>query len=320
MNLLPVLKAIGFQPSNAFADFVRSYQRPRETPDHGAHTPLGSPEGRAALAEAVEDRVPQLLELAAAIRGIVATSAGAVLVQGLGFERTAAVQGEIVRDALVLALTSAIGEPTDHCADKRVMWPVKSRPVAAGKKPTFSESLGEAPLHTDSAFSRDPERYNALYVVRQSRCGGGQSAIVNGPRFLRDFAKTARGADCIRFMRGTDYAFRVPDAFFVGQRFITGRILGDDPVIRFRHDCIEGGFELCPELATEEHRFYYSLFRSSAEAHASRTEFLMSDGDMIVFDNTRLFHARTDYLDPVRLLIRVRMHERGAAQSMRMAA
>ncbi|HVC60715.1 MAG TPA: TauD/TfdA family dioxygenase [Acetobacteraceae bacterium] len=322
MNLLPSLTTTGFSPSSAFVEFVHTYQGPRETevPGLAPRLPLESPDGQAALANVVQHAAPQLLELAEAIRGIVATNAGAVLVKGLGFERTAAVNGDAVRDALVLALTSAIGEPTDHCADKRVMWPVHSRPVAAGHQATFSESLGEAPLHTDSAFSRHPERYNALYVVRQSRCGGGQTVVVNGPRFLRDFAKTSQGADCIRFLQDSDYAFRVPDAFFAGQRFITGKILAEEPVIRFRHDCIERGFDLRPDLATKEHRFNYSLFRNAAEAHASRTEFLMADGELIVFDNTRLLHGRTDFQDPVRHLIRVRMHERKLAEALRLAS
>jgi Taurine catabolism dioxygenase TauD, TfdA family len=314
MKPLPVLRTSDFRPSASFADFVGTWQGARGTPA------LETPEGQAALAGVVEDQAPRLLELAETVRGIVATDAGGVVVQGLGFEHAAAIHGEAMRDALVLALTSSIGEPTDHCADKRVMWPVRNRPVAEGKKATFSESLGEAPLHTDSAFSPEPERYNALYVVRQSRCGGGHSVVVNGPDFLRDFAMTPQGRDCIRFMRATDYPFRVPDAFFVGRRFITAKILADDPLIRFRHDCIEGGFDLCPELATDEHRFYYSLFRNSVEAHSSRTEFLMSDGDLIVFDNTRLFHARTDFQDPLRHLIRVRMHDRQVAEALRLAA
>jgi hypothetical protein len=321
MNLFPVLHATGFSPSKRFTDFVYGYQ---ETENAGVIAGRGnaleSPDGQVALADAVGDYAPQLLELADAVRGIVATGAGAVLLQGLGFERVVETHGEAMRDTLVLALTSAIGEPTDHCADKRVLWPVKQRPVAAGKKATFSEDLGEAPLHTDSAFAREPERYNALYVVRRSNCGGGKSVTVNGPRFLRDFARTPQGSDCIRFMRETDYAFRVPDAFFTGERFIISRILSDDPVIRFRHDCIEMGFDLCPEFATEQHRFYYSLFRKSVEAHTSRSEFMMSDGDMVVFDNTRLFHARTHYQDPARHLIRVRMRERQAVGALRLAA
>jgi hypothetical protein len=316
MNLFPILHATGFCPSRHFAGFIADYQ----DNDGGCAHRLESPAGQMALAGVVRESAPQLLELADTIRGIVATRAGAVLVQGLGFERAAAIHGEAMRDALVLALTSAIGEPTDHSSDTRVLWPVKKRPIAAGKKATFSEDLGEAPLHSDSAFSREPERYNALYVVRQSRCGGGKSVTVNGPRFLHDFAMQPHGADCIRFMRETDYAFRVPDAFFTGERFITSRILSDDPLIRFRHDCIEMGFELCPSLATKEHRFYYSLFRKSVEAHASRAEFMMADGDLVVFDNTRLLHARTDFQDPARHLIRVRMRERRAAVELRLAA
>lgn len=322
MNLLPILTTIGFSPSSGFVEFVHTCQGPRETeaPGLGPRLPLESADGQAALANVVRHAAPQLLELAEAIRGVVATSAGAVLVKGLGFERSAAVNGDAVRDALVLALTSAIGEPTDHCADKRVMWPVQCRPVAAGNQATFSESLGEAPLHTDSAFSRHPERYNALYVVRQSRCGGGQTVVVNGPRFLRDFAKASHGADCIRFLRENDYAFRVPDAFFTGQRFITAKILAEEPMIRFRPDCIERGFDLRPDLATKEHRFYYSLFRDAVEAHASRTEFLMADGEMVVYDNTRLLHGRTDFQDPLRHLIRVRMRERKHTEALQLAS
>jgi hypothetical protein len=316
MHPLPVLQAAGFRPSTSFSEFVATYQDPGKA---GARS-LESPEGQVALTEAVEDFAPQLIDVAEAVRGIVATEPGAVLIQGLGFEQAAGTHGEAMRDALVLALTAAIGAPTDHCADKRVLWPVKKRAVAAGKTPTFSEDLGEAPLHTDSAFARQPERYNALYVVRQSRCGGGRSVTVNGPHFLHDFASSPEGRDCIRFMRETDYAFRVPDAFFSGERYITARILADDPVIRFRHDCIEMGFDLCPALATEQHRFYYSLFRRSAEAHASRCEFMMTDGEMVVLDNTRLFHARTDFRDPARHLIRVRMREQRSAEAMRLAA
>jgi hypothetical protein len=316
MNMFPILHATGFSPCRQLVAFVTDF-----APGHGGGVnPLETPAGQRALAGAVRDYAPQLLELAQAARGVVATAAGAVLIRGLGFEGAAAMHNESLRDALVLALTSAIGEPTDHCADRRVLWPVKKRAVAPGKIATFSEDLGEAPLHTDSAFARRPERYNALYVVRQARCGGGKSVTVNGPRFLRDFAASPQGRDCIRFMRETDYAFRVPDAFFTGERFILGRILSDDPVIRFRHDCIEMGFELSPDHATERHRFFYTLFRQAVEAHASRTEFAMEDGDLIILDNTRLLHARTDYQDPARHLIRVRMHERATEQEQRLVA
>jgi alpha-ketoglutarate-dependent taurine dioxygenase len=122
-------------------------------------------------------------------------------------------------------------------------------------------------------------------------------------------------ARTIRFLRETDYAFRVPDAFFTGQRFITGKILAEAPLIRFRHDCIERGFDLCPDLVTKQHLLQYALFRNAAEAHESRTEFLMTDGEMIVFDNTRLLHGRTDFQDPLRHLVRVRMHERQHAEA-----
>lgn len=297
MHCLPILMIDNFSSTRRFVEFVHDY--------HGS---LESPTGRAELAVVVQHTLPSLLDLSKTIQDMVALETGAVLIKGLGFERIAAIEGDAVRDALVLALTSTIGEPTDHCADKRVMWPVTSR-KKIGAQTTFSETSGEAPLHTDSAFSPHPERYNALYVVRQSRCGGGQTVIVNGPRFLADFAKTLQGRDCIRFMREMEYPFRVPDAFFIGERFITAKILADEPLIRFRYDCLERGFDLCPKLATRDHRFYCGIFRDAIETHASRNTFLMADGDLIVYDNTRLLHGRTDFCDPLRHLIRVRMHD-----------
>ncbi|HEX3993404.1 MAG TPA: TauD/TfdA family dioxygenase [Acetobacteraceae bacterium] len=46
----------------------------------------------------------------------------------------------------------------------------------------------------------------------------------------------------------------------------------------------------------------------------------MADGEMIVYDNTRLLHGRTDFQDPLRHLVRVRMHEREPAEALRLAS
>jgi len=159
MNVLPFLPTIGSGQSSTLIEFGHTYQGPWKTelPGLGPRLPLESPDGQTALAKSVEHAARQLHQISEAIRGIVATNAGAVLVGGYGFERTAAVNGDAVRAARILALTSAIREPTDHCADQRVMWPVHRRPVAAGNQATISASLGDAPLHTGSAFSHHPE-------------------------------------------------------------------------------------------------------------------------------------------------------------------
>jgi hypothetical protein len=49
---------------------------------------------QAALANVVQHAARQLPDLGETIRGIVATDAGAVLVKGLGLERTAAANGQ----------------------------------------------------------------------------------------------------------------------------------------------------------------------------------------------------------------------------------
>ncbi len=187
------------------------------------------------------------------------------------------------------------------------------RPVEQGKTPTFSEALGEAPLHTDSAFSDAPERYNALYCVTEASCGGGLSKLVSGPAVIADLETTADGRRCIELLRRLHFPFRVPDAFFASSRLITAPVLGDAPLVRFRPDCIERGFAMRPDLDTPDHRWAFDYFRAAAETHRSQTLHRLRSGEMIVFCNHRLLHARTDYTDPARHLTRVRMRQRAVS-------
>jgi hypothetical protein len=269
-------------------------------------TPLESKAGLTFLAELVDARWPALIELATTVARTIDRGYGAVVLQNLGYE---AFDDEL-RESLVLALTATIGLPTDHVGDRRVLWPVIDRAVESGKSRTFSEALGEAPLHTDSAFSDDPERYNALYCVVEAACGGGVSKLVNGRALVSNLEATKEGRRCIALLRNLEFPFYVPDAFYAGTRLTTAPVLADEPFIRFRHDCIERGFAVLPELDTRDHRWAYGYFRTAAEEHWSKNMYRLRRGEMIVFCNHQLLHARTDYTDPARRLTRVRMRQR----------
>jgi alpha-ketoglutarate-dependent taurine dioxygenase len=305
MMALPVLEMSSLKPPPALLDAIRSYNR--DHADDAPGIPLETVAGQRYLDREVAQDWPALIDLAAMIRAIIAAGPGAVVIRKLGFEA----QDLSTRASLLLALTSAIGMPTDHAKDRRVLWPIHERPARPGRVQTFSERTGEAPFHTDSAFSPDPERYNGLYVIRRAGCGGGLSRLVDAQSIIDRLGATEDGALCLELLRTLRFPFHIPEAFYRGgQRVISAPILADQPLIRFRPDAIQQGFEAMPELATNQHRWAFQKIWEAIENHDDVLEYMLDDGEFIVFDNHRLLHARGDYTDPQRHLMRIRMAER----------
>ncbi len=305
MLALPTLELDSFTPPTAVLGEVRAFNE--DYADDKLGIPLETQEGQRHLDGVVARSWPELNEVAATARSIIGAGPGAVVIRGLGFEA----HDDATRASLLLALTSAIGMPTDHALDRRVLWPIQERPVRPGRVQTFSERTGEAPFHTDSAFAAEPERYNGLYVIRRAACGGGLSRLVSAQSIIDKLERTPEGRECVALARTLRFPFEIPQAFYrAGPRVITAPILGDKPLIRFRPDAIENGFAAQPELATNEHRWAFQAIWEAIETHDRILEYMLQDGEFIVFDNHRLLHARGDFSDPGRHLVRIRMAER----------
>lgn len=309
MTVLPILDVSSFKVPQRFTLAVATHCAAAKdyAAGIGVATPFETDEGQALLAEIADQYWPELYELSALVRHMVALEPACALLRGLGYNQ----YPQPIRDTLVLALTRGVGKPTDHNRDKRVLWPVKPRADEVKKtvdyKTTFSEEAGEAPLHTDSAFARDPEKYNALFVVKQAT-EGGVSVLLNVPRLVDDMARTVEGRECIDILRGSEFPFRVPDAFYKDERIVTGPVLGDGPFVRFRYDCLMAGFALREDLRSNERVWAIEHFRAMAESSEARVFYHLQPDEAIIIDNHIMLHARTDFRDQDRHLIRVRMH------------
>ena len=311
MNVLPTLDVSAFPVPVRFLSEVATYcaaEQGRASELLGVAVPFETEEGQAVLVDAIDSYWPELAELAALVRDMVALGPAFVVLHGLGYNR----YPPLVRDTLVLALTRSIGKPTDHNLDKRVLWPVRPRSELVKKivdyKTTFSEEAGEAPLHSDSAFAPEPEKYNCLFVVRQATDGGGVSVVLNVPRVVDDLDKTADGRECLDILRRQEFPFRVPDAFFKGARVITAPVLGGRPFIRYRHDCLMAGFALREDLRSNGRVWAIEQFRAAAESSPARITHTLQPDEALIVDNHTMLHGRTHFTDPDRHLIRVRMH------------
>jgi len=308
-QVLPILDVSAFQVPQRFVLAVAAhcFAEQERAEALGIATPFETEEGQVALAEMAEAYWPEINELAGLVREMIDLDPACVLLRGLGYNR----YPQPVRDTLVLALTHGVGKPTDHNNDKRVLWPVKARDEQVRKtvdyKTTFSEEAGEAPLHSDSAFASRPEKYNALFVVKQAR-EGGKSVLLNVPRLIDELDQTVEGRECIQILRDNEFPFRVPDAFFRDERLMTAPVLGDEPFVRFRHDCLMAGFALREDLRTNERLWAIEHFRAKAEASEARVFYQLQPDEAVIIDNHKMLHARTDFSDRERHLIRVRMH------------
>lgn len=211
------------------------------------------------------------------------------------------------------ALVSRFGTVTPHGASRQTIWRITPRPDL-DHVPTFSEADGEAPFHTDNSWVGEPEQYFALLVIRPADVGG-ESLLCPVPELLRDFAQTRRGPAVIRTLGERLFPFAMPVIFRgASDRAVQATPVVASPVVmtpwalRYRHDVLEAGFKVRPDLATPESVAAVEVFNEflTGVRHSYPTIRLES-GDLLLANNRTVLHARTDFRDPKRLLLRARM-------------
>ena len=258
--------------------------------------------------EFVQAELPELERLGASVLSKLKTASRFVIIKDLPF-----VSFELpVCKFLVLALTMCLGRPRPtYEYSNRLVWEV--RPVAdlpPGHVPTVTEHAREAEPHTDSSFKKHPERYVALFAVRPAR-SGGLSTIVDGQTLLKELKKHAEGGACWSILSSERFLFRRPTTFTPSQRedvavWIEVPVISERPLIRYRYDVIERGFECEAGADTRERRQAIKVFRDLLIKVPKETVGLQA-GDLLMVDNHEILHGRTAFEDEKRLLLRVRI-------------
>jgi gamma-butyrobetaine dioxygenase len=147
--------------------------------------------------------------------------------------------------------------------------------------------------HTDNPY-RDPVPTVQLLHCLASAVQGGDSGLVDG--FLA--AKLLRAEDPAAFdlLAGTPVTFAYADATAALQA--TRPMIGVDPLGRIREIRFNDRSLQPVRLPAGEITAFYAAYRAFAEM-ISRPElmltFRLSPGDCVIFDNTRVLHARTGF-------------------------
>lgn len=214
------------------------------------------------------------------------------------------------RNTKLLAFCEQFGSLIPHNAQSdSIIWDIKTNDKTYSYK-TFSSHNAEAQLHTDSAFSKNPEDIFILLVVKSARCKGGESILLHLEKLLEHIHALPDGYAVEQTLRENVYPFAVPDVFKKSLEdeleYATGPILYDDK-IRFRSDSIRQCLKFNPELLNHKQHQALDAIDEILSNPAHYQRLYLNDNDLIIIDNKRMLHGRTAFTDKERHVLRVRM-------------
>lgn len=192
-------------------------------------------------------------------------------------------------------LVHSVGQPDGHDKNGRIVWDVKYDPSVNQNTAARSLTMSEFPMHTDACFDEPPPKYVGLYVIRQDQLGGGQSRFIDGHRLLARISQRS-----LVTLQESLFSVRVPNEFFKGKRFVEVRLVDKQGNFRYRNEII-----VKSECSSAQLDALDELESLIAEPALVDT-FTLPTGSMILFDNGRYLHARSDVKDRERHLLRMR--------------
>lgn len=215
------------------------------------------------------------------------------------------------RNNLFLLFCLSVGDPTEHNLNKRdYIWEIKPRQNISYAS-TFSEHNLEASLHTDTQYHLNPEKYIAFLTIKQARCGGGKTIILDFYEVLKTLQNTNQGINCLNILKNYSFPFAVPTVFAqdkLNKEVIYSHIISNDFTIRYRYDTIYNGLQIANIPQTDIRYWALSFFENHLVKHPQKKLFYLPDNHIIFINNYRFLHGRSSFQDPARYLLRVRIN------------
>ncbi len=217
-------------------------------------------------------------------------------------------------EQLVLSLHEHHGHrlPITHSASRGWfwdVWPSIDTPFQTPQHQARSETMEAFPWHTDCSYEELPPRYFALHVLQHDRFGGGTLSLMSVPGLSQLLSQSTRTS----LMR-KDYGIRIPLEFIKEpqKRDIIGSILTahhgaqhSSCMMRFRRDLVVPLTERASR-ALQDVDTSLKNAKTQAKSTLHLTSRDLSAGSILLVDNRRWLHARSNIKDPKRHLRRVR--------------
>ena len=191
-------------------------------------------------------------------------------------------------------------------------WDVTYNPsgIAGGNGETAhsrSHSMGEFAWHTDGSYEPVPQRYFGFHIMRPDRQGGGVFRVLRADDLVSLLSPSA-----VEILCNTEFDIKVPAEFYKGVDTNKGKLLEIDrrtgrAFVRFRRDILldPPSQDQAANKAVEE---LVNLLDQPDGVGEHIPEYIFKENTVLLVDNARYLHSRTDIKDPERWLRRVRFH------------
>lgn len=271
---------------------------------------IASLEDAAPLRADIRREIPRLADLADRIAEELEGRHSAIVIERLNIDSL----DLNAKRRLLYGLCLALGWPTPtDKVGRQIIWDIKSRPLPKGQVSTFSENMAEALLHTDTQYFPHPERYTILYVVRPAQ-EGGISMIRDGRHVREALEQTEEGAWALRYLSATQLPFRIPTSYTAQRKqeipeFTFAPVFSDRPLIRYRRDTLEAGLAGCPQYRTADAQNALRILERVLDSTNDVLTTALPADSILITNNHEGLHGRTEFDDPDRHLIRIRISD-----------
>ena len=167
--------------------------------------------------------------------------------------------------------------------------------------------MGESAWHTDAVFEESPTRFFSFHVIHPDKKGGGVFRILRVEDITRLLSPEA-----VDVLSSHEFSLKVPAEFFKIIKTVKGKLLDVDAAtgrayVRFRKDILHD-----PPLSNANANVAVNELNDLLDAPESVGEhvpgFVFKENMVLLMENARYLHSRTDIKDPKRWLRRVRFH------------
>ncbi|MBD0742201.1 TauD/TfdA family dioxygenase [Streptomyces sp. CBMA152] len=174
----------------------------------------------------------------------------------------------------------------------------------------YSQSRNAIRCHTEAPGWDPSPRHLALYCHRQARCGGGHTDLLD-LKVLEKLLSLAEHA----LLTGSRIAFPGPPDDAGRSTTVTVPMLYQEedgrPVLRFSYNLLTAAdYDASLDARADPERLPLGragaelAYRASELFDQYRTQVLVPDGHLLIWDNQRMLHARSAYTDERRHLTR----------------
>jgi|GEM_PF-1867093 len=283
------------------------------------HDQFHDPEVQNDVAVALLNHDDKFADLGRNIRTKVLGGKRFAVVTNTGFNDFAkqGVDPDIYRDTYLLGINTLVGRPTvTSPRDNKVIWNVHFDPHSVGAKDTtFTQTDGEASLHTDSTFRKvSPEQVFSLACVAPDSTGNGVTTLMDATMVASVVKET--DPDAARTLQETLFPFNTPTVFTASgsdaeKDIFSAPIVMGEPnghqITRWNKMGIEKAVKRRGEPLSGEQMHAITVWEAALNRRDLAYDFFLPQGAILFVENQELLHARTAVGDRKRRLKRTRV-------------